>query len=409
MRLRISVEWDFSAFGVEVSCLSGFSRAPSSLGVAVILSIVFLIAPSVASGQDKTAGVRAEVLPNAPEPAQTPTQPQASNSQAAALGNISGTVLDTNGDVVQGARVTLTGPAATNKHTVISGGDGQFQFPNLSAGAYRLRVSAHGMSRYSSGPIQLNPGEFRIVAPVSLAVSGGATSVTVTADKEELSEEQVHIAVQQRIGGVIPNFYSAYDWNAPPMMAKQKYQLIFRSLIDPVSFLTVAGIAGAEQYEGIFPSYGSGIEGYGKRYGAALANRVSGDLLGRAVYPSLFHQDPRYFYKGKGSVASRALYAMSAAVMTRSDSGRWEPNYSNVLGNFSAGAISTLYYPKSDRGASLVLLNGLADTGADAVSNLFREFVLKQITSHVPKGANGQPVVRAPAPRAPARQSDSPS
>jgi hypothetical protein len=371
--------------------LSGFSRAINSKAFAVVLALAFLVAPAVASGQIEIAEVQAEVLPNAPEPTKTPTQPQISNNQAAVAGNISGTVLDTNGDVVQGARVTLTGPAATNKRTVISGGDGQFQFPNLPPGAYRLRVSAHGMSRYSSGPIQLNPGEFRIVPAVSLAVSGGATSVTVTADKEELSEEQVHIAVQQRIGGVIPNFYSAYDWNAPPMMTKQKYQLIFRSLIDPVSFLTVAGIAGAEQYQGIFPSYGSGIEGYGKRYGAALANRVSGDLLGRAVYPSFFHQDPRYFYKGKGSIASRTFYAMSAAVMTRSDSGRWEPNYSNVLGNFSAGAISMLYYPKSDRGASLVLLNGLADTGADAVSNLFREFLLKQITSHVPKGANGQP------------------
>jgi len=201
----------------------------------------------------------------------------------------------------------------------------------------------------------------------------------------------VQIAVEQRIGGVIPNFYSTYDWNAPPMGAKQKFKLSFRALIDPDSFLTTAGIAGAEQYRGIFPAYGSGIEGYGKRYGSALANHVSSTLLGRAVYPSIFHQDPRYFYKGKGSIGSRTLYALSAAVMARSDDGRWKPNYSRVLGNFSAAAISNLYYPASDRGASLVVLNGLAGTGADAVANLIREFVLKRITSHVPQGANGQP------------------
>ena len=274
---------------------------------------------------------------------------------------------------------------------MVSGGDGQFQFPNLPRGTYKLSVSGEGMSSVVSEPIQLGPGDFRIAPAIKLAVAGVTASVTVTADKEELAEQQVQIAVQQRVGGVIPNFYSAYDWNAPPMMAKQKFQLTYRALIDPVSFLAVAGIAGAEQYRGIFPAYGSGIEGYGKRYGAALANRVSGDFLGRAVYPSIFHQDPRYFYKGKGSIRSRALYAMSAAVIARSDSGRWVPNYSNVLGNFSAGAISMLYYPQSDRGVSLVILNGLADTGADAVSNLFREFVLKQITTHVPKGANGQP------------------
>jgi hypothetical protein len=141
----------------------------------------------------------------------------------------------------------------------------------------------------------------------------------------------------------------------------------------------------------IFPAYGGGLEGYGKRYGAAFANHVSGTLLGRAVYPSIFHQDPRYFYKGKGSTKSRALYAISAAVIARSDNGRWEPNYSRVLGHFSAAAISNLYYPASDRGVSLVVFNGLAGIGENAASNLIREFVLKRFTSHVPKGANGQP------------------
>src|SRR5947199_139843 len=97
------------------------------------------------------------------------------------------------------------------------------------------------------------------------------------------------------------------------MQAKQKFKLSFRSLMDPVSLLSVAGIAGAEQYSNIFPAYGSGIEGYGKRYGAALANHASSALLSRAVFPSIFHQDPRYFYKGTGSVRSRMLYAISAA------------------------------------------------------------------------------------------------
>jgi hypothetical protein len=61
------------------------------------------------------------------------------------------------------------------------------------------------------------------------------------------------------------------------------------------------------------------------------------------------------------------------------------PNYSHILGDFTAAAISNLYYPESDRGASLILFNGLADIGADAAANLVREFVLKGITSHVTK------------------------
>ena len=330
-------------------------------------------------------------LPNAPQPQQTAVQSDAETAPQNGTGNISGTILDTNGDVLQGARVTLVGQSGSAIHTVESGSDGQFAFTGLPAHDYRITVTAPGMTPFRSGLFPLHAGEAHIVPPITLAVSGVSTSVTVNGSKEALAEEQVQIAVKQRIGGVIPNFYSTYNWNAPPMEAKQKFQLSIRSILDPVSFLTVAAIAGAEQYQNIFPDYGSGIEGYGKRYGAALATHVSADLLSRAVYPSIFHQDPRYFYRGKGSTWSRALYAMSAAVMARSDSGRWEPNYSNVLGNFSAAAISNLYYPPADRGASLVVINGLVDTAGDAASNLVREFILKKITTHVPKGANGQP------------------
>ena len=331
-------------------------------------------------------------LSDAPQPAQDTTQSGANDSRLTGTGSLSGTVLDTNRDVLQGARVTLVGRAGAALQTVESGSNGQFAFTGLPADVYELTVTAPAMSTFISAKIPLHAGEFRIVPPVTLSVSRRTTSVTVTAgNKEELAEEQVQIAVQQRIGGIIPNFYSTYDWNAPPMGAKQKFQLSIRSIIDPVSFLTVAGIAGAEQYKNVIPGYGGGIEGYGKRYGAALANHVSGTLLGKAVYPSIFHQDPRYFYKGKGNIRSRALYAISAAVIARGDDGRSKPNYSLVLGNFSAAAISNLYYPASDRGASLVVLNGLAGMGAGAVSNLIREFVLKGITSHVPKEANGQP------------------
>lgn len=348
------------------------------LGIASQVFLFLFVAGSL------TARAQQTLLPNAPEPLQAPAPAPLVQS-----GNISGTVVDTNGDVVQGATITLSGPPGFATRTIQSGSDGQFDFSDLPPGSYKITATGAGMSTYTSSPIRLNPGEFRIVPRIALSVSGGATTVTVTADKEQLSVQQEQIAVQQRVVGVIPNFYSSFDWNAPPMMAKQKYHLIFRSLIDPVSFLSVAAIAGAEQYQGIFPAYGSGIEGYGKRYGAALANRVSGDVLGRAVYPSIFHQDPRYFYKGKGSTGSRAFYAISASVMARSDSGRWEPNYSQILGNFSAGAISMLYYPQSDRTPSLVLWNGLADTGADAVSNLIREFILKRFTSHA--AAHTQP------------------
>jgi len=328
-------------------------------------------------------------LPDAPQPEQASSGQNV--AQPAGAGTITGTVLDTNRDVLQGARVTLAGQSGSVTRSIESGIDGQFTFSGLPPGLYQLTVTAPGMRPFTSPQISVQAGEFHIVPAITLKVFGGETHVTVTANKAQLAEQQVQIAVHQRIAGVIPNFYSTYDWNAPPMGAKQKFQLAFRSIIDPVSFLSVAGVAGAEQYQNVFPAYGGGFEGYSKRYGAAMANHVSGTLLGRAVFPSVFHQDPRYFYKGKGSIPSRILYAISAAVIARGDDGRWKPNYSHILGNFSAAAISNLYYPPADRGASLILLNGLGDLGADAASNLFREFLLKRITSHVPKHANGQP------------------
>ncbi len=358
----------------------------------LVVSLIWFIFPSLTSSTARAQSTSLtppdSVLPDAPEPAQasSATAPAAQTE----IGSITGTVLDLNGDVLQGATVTLSAGSGFTAMTVHSGNDGQFSFRGLPPQAYKLTVTASGMKDFTSSEILLQAGESRIV-PVTLAVSGGSTHVTVTETSRELSQEQVHIAEQQRIVGVIPNFYSAYDWNAPPMLAKQKYQLSMRSILDPVSFLSVAGIAGAEQYQNIFPSFGGGIEGYGKRYGAAFANHASSTLLGRAVFPSLFHQDPRYFYKGKGSVRSRFFYAISAAVIARGDNGRWQPNYSRVLGNFSAAALSNLYYPASDRGGSLVLLNGLAGTGGDAAANLIREFLLKRFTTHVPKSANGQP------------------
>jgi len=353
------------------------------------MMLIVLPDPLARSQQGPIA--KQSVLPDAPQPIPVSSPSDPTDSQPTGTGNISGTILDSRQEVVPGARVELLSPSGSVVQTRISGSNGQFQFADLAAGSYKIRVSGAGMTAVTSEKIPLRSGEFRLAPSITLAVSGGETSIVVNGDKEELSREQVHIAVQQRVAGVIPNFYSAYDWNAPPMLAKQKIQLSVRGLIDPVSFLAVAGIAGAEQNRNIFPAYGSGIEGYGKRYGAAMANRVSGALLGRAVYPAIFHQDPRYFYKGKGSIKSRALYAISAAVMTRSDSGRWEPNYSQVLGNFSAAALSNLYYPEADRGGSLVLLNGLSETGGNAVSNLIREFLLKPLTSHVPSNAKGQP------------------
>jgi hypothetical protein len=342
-----------------------------------------------AVAQKSSSSTTESSLPDAPEPAQIPGS-AASDSQQAAAASITGTVLDSNHEVLPGARVIAVGQSTSALRIMEAGSNGQFAFIGLPPDIYQLKVTAPGMNVFTSSEISLHAGETRLVS-MTLSVFGGATSVTVRGDTDEVAEQQVQIAVGQRIGGILPNFYSSYDWNAPPMAAKQKLKLSVRSIIDPVSFLTIAGMAGVQQYRNTFPGYGGGIEGYGKRYAANLADNVTGVLLSRGVYPSVFHQDPRYFYKGTGSIHSRILYAISAAVIARGDDGHWKPNYSHLLGNFSAAGVSNFYYPASDRGASLVLFNGLAATASTAFSNVLREFVFKRVTSHAPKEKNGKP------------------
>jgi Carboxypeptidase regulatory-like domain len=271
--------------GTRLGLFFDFARWSKPFLVAGSIVLIFSsLARSSALAQEIfSSTAHTAALPDAPQPA----------------GSLSGTVLDTNRNVLQGARVTLADPSGSVIRTVDSGSNGEFAFTGVPPGVYKLTVTAPGMSTFTSTQIPLHAGEVRIVPPVTLSVSGGTTSVTVSGNKEELAEEQVRIAVQQRIGGVIPNFYSTYDWNAPPMEAKQKFQLSIRSIIDPVSFLIVAGIAGAEQYKDVFPAYGGGIEGYGKRYGAALANHVSGTLLGSCL-PFDLSSRPTLLLQGEG-------------------------------------------------------------------------------------------------------------
>lgn len=356
--------------------------------ILAVLVVALAIQLSAAAQQPQLHSSFTSNLPDAPGPQNT--APPASGA-AQATATISGTIVDTNGDVIQGARIALRRRSGSNAEIIQSGGDGQFVFNSLPPGPYKLTVTAPGMAPYASSEFELNPGEVRILPQIALAVQAAATSVTVSANTDQLSVEQEQIAVQQRILGVIPNFYMSFDWNAPPMKAKQKFQLSLRSTFDPTAFVVIGAIAGAEQYKNVYPAFGSGWEGYGKRYGATFANHISDQFFSRAIYPSIFHQDPRYFYKGKGSVSSRAAYAVSAAFIARGDDGRWHPNYSSMLGKLTSSALSNLYYPASERGAGLVFSNTFIELGGDAAENLIKEFILKRLTSHVPKGADGEP------------------
>jgi len=326
-------------------------------------------------------------LPDAPG-----AEAQAAGPEAVQAGTVSGTVQDPNGNVVEGVQVQLTSKAGGEKLEQPSGSNGEFSFAGLKPGLYKVTVSGKDWGTYSSPEIRLASGESRFLSDIVLPLATAVTEVRVGGTREEMAEEQVQIAEQQRVLGILPNFYSTYDWSAPPMEAKQKYKLAFRAAIDPVAFLGAAAIAGSEQMRGKYQGYGPGLEGYGKRYGAAYANQFSARMFSSAIFPGLFRQDPRYFYRGSGSVRTRALYAISRVVIARGDNGHSEPNFSYILGSFAAGGLSNLYYPAADRGVSLTITNSLIEIAGHAGNNLLREFVLRRLTPKVPSYANGKPV-----------------
>jgi len=323
-------------------------------------------------------------------------------------GSISGKVVDQTGAIVTGARVRLTreehngpdqgasGGAAKNAaeknppemHEILSNGDGQFLFPDVAPGPFQLTISAAGFAPQTFAGT-LHSGEADAVPTIALNVAEAVTEVRVGlthAELVEVAEQEIKIEEHQRVLGAIPNFYVSYIPDAVPLTSGQKFRMAWKTVIDPFTFVVVAGAAGVEQAQNHFAGYGQGTEGYAKRFGAGYADTIAGTFIGSAILPSILKQDPRYFYKGTGSIPSRFMYAIANSVICKGDNRHWQVNYSNILGNLAAGGISNIYYPAQDRdGATLTVENGAIGIGATAIQNLFQEFVVKKLTPKIPK------------------------
>jgi len=299
-------------------------------------------------------------------------------------GSISGTVVDATGAFIVGARVSITSKDLSPNREVLSADDGQFSFVNIPAGPFHLTITAPGFATQTfSGT--LRSGEIYTVPQTTLAIATAVTEVRVAPTRIEVAEDEIKEEEKQRVLGVIPNFYVTYLPNAAPLSTKQKFELAWKTTVDPVNFGITGVIAGVQQAQNDFSGYGQGAQGFAKRYGASYADLVAGTFIGSAVLPSLLKQDPRYFYKGTGSKRSRILYALANAVICKGDNGHWQANYSSILGSLAAGGISNLYYPAKNRdGAELTFENALIGIGASAGANLLQEFLIRKLTPNGP-------------------------
>ncbi len=327
-------------------------------------------------------------LAQAKRPSKSPIAPKTSTTSNAnttppqnpSLGAVFGTVTDQQGEVAEGAIVELSGDGDSKKQQVASGANGEYSFANVPPGSFHVTVTAPGFdTKTYSGEVQA--GQALVVPSIALTITTVTAEINVSLTPVEVAQEQVTEEIHQRAFGIIPNFFVAYDADAAPLNTRQKFKLSWKSATDPVTIIGAGAIAGIYQAADEFPGYGQGAEGYGKRLGAAYADIFAGTMLGSAVFPSLFRQDPRYLYRGTGSNKSRFLYAISNSVICRGDNKKWQPNYSNFVGSFAAGGLSYLYYPSADRDLSLVVQNSLVRIAESSLAGLMQEFVLRRFTS----------------------------
>ena len=308
-----------------------------------------------------------------------------SGQSAAALATqtctITGTITDAQDEIVPGATVVLEGALPADRRQTVANDGGWFKFKGLKPGiAYHVTVEAKGFASWKSPALVLSPGQYEIVPDIKLEIEGEQTLVKVYASPTELATEQVKIEEQQRIFGIVPNFYVVYDSaNAVPLPAKMKFKLAWKVSIDPITVVGIFFMAGINQGAEI-PDYKLGSMGYGERVGAVAADGFSDVMIGGAILPSLLHQDPRYYYQGTGTNRSRVLHAISYPFVCKGDNGHLQPNYSTIGGDVASAALENLYYPRSDRTGSMVVEEVSISTLERTASSLLQEFVLRSFT-----------------------------
>jgi hypothetical protein len=195
-------------------------------------------------------------------------------------------------------------------------------------------------------------------------------------EQQNVQHEKETGISKDRIFWTMPNFLTMENAdNIPPLTAGQKFKVVGHSLIDPSEFVLIGLVAGLGQASNSNPTYGQGAQGYAKRYGTSYADNAVENFMASAVLPSLLHQDPRYYELGHGSFVRRAGHALARVVITRTDSGKEQFNYSEVFGAGIAATISTYtYHPESERSFGNVASVWSTQIGWDVVTYMIKEF-----------------------------------
>jgi hypothetical protein len=201
-----------------------------------------------------------------------------------------------------------------------------------------------------------------------------AAPPVVTEEVRNAVPDPKPVPKDNRIFGVLPNYRTAQDGvEYHPITPKQKFTIAIRDSFDWPGYFVSAAFAGIYQLENSNPAFGQGVKGYAHRLGTSYADQVIGNVLTEGLLPTVLHEDPRYFRKANGSIKGRTGYAITRIFITRKDSGNNGFNFSELIGNSSAAAISNFYYPES-RTVSENSQKLALQLATDAISNVMKEF-----------------------------------
>jgi hypothetical protein len=214
---------------------------------------------------------------------------------------------------------------------------------------------------------------FLTVSSVSLSLVLAQGPVAPSANPDPLAIS----TPDDRIFGVMPNYLTVEQplSGIAPLSVKQKFELFAKETFDPFTFAEAAAGAGVSQTNNDDPKYGYGSRAYAQRFGAAMVDVTSQNFFSDAVLASWWHEDPRYFRRGpEFGFWYRMGYAVSRAVVTRTDSGRNRFNYSGIVGMSMGIALSNVYYPPASVNGPEVARRFGTSFAAMALGNILPEF-----------------------------------
>ena len=222
-------------------------------------------------------------------------------------------------------------------------------FPLLSAGQQSTPLAGSDTAAQPQ-PQDTTSGK-TTASPQQPSSNADKDKATAQQDKPAQPSGQGKVAgtSNDRLFYTLPNFLTLQGaGKLPPLSAKDKFKVVALGTFDYVEYPWWGALAAISQADNSEPGYGQGWAGYGKRYGATMADSTIENFMVGAVFPSVLHQDPRFYQSGKGGFTSRSLYAISRIFITRSDSGHAQFNFSEIFGSATAAAISTYsYHPSS--------------------------------------------------------------